>query len=157
MRKSFLLYIGLLTATYIVAQTCQNPGMRLEWLRQPGLTKDTIYKWVKNDLDFIQIQKRDTIADIGSYDGYYPLMYSIFTDSVAFYLNDISSTGFGYFDSIKSICTRLKGPLISNKFTTVIGNDSSTKLPGHLFSKVIIRDALHHFKLGNDIVIHTRC
>lgn len=88
----------------------------------------------------------DTIADIGSYDGYYPLLYSIFSDSTVFYLNDITSYGFVYFDSIKAVCTKIKGHDLSNKFTIVIGQDSSTKLQDHMFNKVIVRDALHHFK-----------
>jgi len=127
-------------------QTCGNPGARIERLKAAQLSKDSIYNLVKTDLDFIKPIPNDTIADIGSYDGYYPLVYSIFSDSVVFYLNDISSDGFSYFDSIEDICTKIKRHNLSNKFTVVIGNDSSTSLRDHMFNKVVIRDALHHFK-----------
>lgn len=110
------------------------------------LSKDSIYQRVKNDLEFIQPTRQDTIADIGSYDGYYPSVYSIFSDSIVFYLNDITNVGFVYLDSIKDACKRIRGHDFSNKFTIVIGTDSLTNLQDHLFNKVVVRDALHHFK-----------
>jgi SAM-dependent methyltransferase len=127
-------------------QTCGNPGARMERLRTTHLTKDSIYQWIKNDLEFIQPKRQDTIADIGSYDGYYPSLYSIFSDSAVFYLNDITNDGFLYFDSIQIICTNIKGQNLSNKFNIVIGQDSSTNLQDDLFNKVVVRHALHHFK-----------
>jgi hypothetical protein len=92
------------------------------------------------------LNKYDTVADIGSYDGHYPLVYSIFSDSVAFYLNDISDAGFTYFDSIETECNKIKGSPVSNKFIMMIGSDTCTNLPARFFRKVIVRDALHHFK-----------
>ncbi len=147
MKKAFLFYACILVAITTSAQTCGNPGAHLNWLRAPGLTRDSQYKLVKRDLDFIQIQKHDTIADIGAYDGYYPLLYSIFSDSAVFYLNDITSEGFSYFDTMQGICAGLRGSTITNQFKFIIGNDSCTNLHGHSFTKVILHDALHHFKL----------
>lgn len=146
MNKIALIFNCFLFALYSYGQTCGNPSARLDRLSASHLTKDSIYQWVKTDLDFIQPKQQDTIADIGSYDGYYPLIYSIFSDSTVYYLNDISTKGFGYFDNIKAICTKIKGRDITNKFTIVIGQDDSTNLKDHQFNKVLIRDALHHFK-----------
>lgn len=149
----FLVFILLSTETF--AQ-CISPHFRVKELNSKTLTKDSIYAQIKSDLTFIQPTKHDTIADIGSFDGYYPLAYSIFSDSVVFYLNDISNSGFVDFDSIKTICTTFKGQHISNKFKTIIGTDSCTNLPNHLFNKVVIRDALHHFKSMDKMLSDTK-
>ena len=146
MKKALLLYACILIAIIASAQTCGNPGAHLKWLSTPHLTKDSIYKWVNRDLEFIQIQKHDTIADIGAYDGYYPRLYSIFSDSAVFYLNDIIPEGFSYFDTMQGICTALRGSPITNQFKFILGNDSCTNLHGQSFTKIILHDALHHFK-----------
>jgi hypothetical protein len=145
--------IWFLAVTTATAQTCQNPGARLEQLRTNNLNKDSIYQWVKSDLEFAGLKKGDTVADVGSYDGYYPLIYSIFSDSVAFYLNDISPEGFIYFDSIQTTCAEKKGRRLTNSFKIVMGNDSCTNLPTHMFNKVIVKDALHHFKLMDKMLV----
>lgn len=146
MRRLIIFLCFNLWAMHMPAQTCSNPGARLARLRAACFSKDTVYQWIKNDLGFIRPQAGDTIADIGSYDGYYPLLYSVFSDSAVFYLNDITRDGFVYFDSIQAVCATLKGRALSNTFTIVIGQDSSTNLQDHLFDKVVVRDALHHFK-----------
>jgi|GEM_PF-4868073 ubiquinone/menaquinone biosynthesis C-methylase UbiE len=147
MKKTTLFFVCVLIITTTYSQTCLNPGFNLNGLRSHKPTKDTIYKWRRKELGFIKIKKHDTIADIGSFDGYYPLIYSIFSDSSVFYLNDITQSGFIYYDSIKTICEQIRGSDFTNKFSIVIGNDSSTKLPDHLFNIVIVREALHHFKM----------
>ena len=136
----FCIWTGLLQG-----QTCGNPNARLKRLITTH-SKDTIYKWIKTDLEFIQPKKQDTIADIGSYDAYYPCLYSVFADSMVFYLNDINTDGFKSLDSIKAVCTQIKGNEISSKFSIVKGDESSTNLKEHMFNKVVVRDALHHFK-----------
>lgn len=145
-RTIILLFSILFISSIIPAQTCLNPSYKLNKLKSKGITKDTIYDWAKNDLLFIELKPHDTVADIGSYNGYYPSLYSVSTDSIVFYLNDIVNEGFIYFDSINTICRNLRGTDITNKFKIVIGNDDSTKLPTNTFNKVILRDALHHFK-----------
>ena len=152
MHKSSLILTFLFIALISYGQTCSNPSARIERLSDLHLKKNDIYQWVKTDLEFIQPQQHDTIADIGSYDGYYPLIYSIFTDSTNYYLNDISESGFVYFDKIKAICTKIKGNEISNNFTIVIGQDDSTNLKDHQFNKIVVRDALHHFKSINTML-----
>lgn len=146
MHKIGLILYCILCVLTTYGQTCQNPRVRLARLTAPQVTKDSIYRRVKNDLEFIQPTRQDTIADIGSYDGYYPSVYSIFSDSIVFYLNDLTNVGFTYLDSLKAVCTKIRGHNLSNKSIIVIGNDSLTNLQDHLFNKVVIRDALHHFK-----------
>jgi hypothetical protein len=146
MLKTTLFLTFSLQITFAFAQKCQNPDARLQRLNSMGFNKDTAFIWVKEDLKFIQIKSKDTIADIGSFDGYYPSLYSVFTDSVAFFLNDINQDGFLQFDSIQILCTKIRGSKLTNTFTIVIGPDENTNLPTDLFLKVILRDVLHHFK-----------
>jgi SAM-dependent methyltransferase len=146
MLKSILFLIISFIATYTFAQRCQNPNVRLQRLNTIELNKDTAFIWVKNDLNFIQLQAYDTVADIGSFDGYYPSLYSVFTDSISFFLNDINAEGFLQFDSIQTLCTRIRGSNLTNSFQIVLGGEENTNLPTNLFSKVILRDVLYHFK-----------
>jgi len=135
------------------SQTCLNPGYKLQLLRSFKLGKDSLYNSDKKEIEFIHINNHDIIADIGSFNGYYPLIYSIFSDSCVFYANDIQQSGFAYYDSMKTICEQIRGSSFTNKINIVIGNDSSTQLPDHLFSKVIVRDALHHFKMKDKMLV----
>jgi SAM-dependent methyltransferase len=128
------------------AQVCKNPSSRLNKLKSDLVTKDSVNRWVKNDLAFLQLQAHDTIADIGSYNGYYPSLYSVFSDSVVFYLNDVINDGFAYLDSIQVLCAKIRGSKLSDQFKIVIGSECSSALPSSEFNKVILRDALHHFK-----------
>jgi hypothetical protein len=152
MTKRIIFLFCFFTAISLLAQT-RGPGARIFLLQSNRITKDTIYERVKNDLNFIKLTRDDTIADIGSYDGYYPCMYSLFSDSVVFYLNDITTEGFTKFDSMKIICSNKRGSNLTNTFNIVIGNDSCTNLPSHLFNKVILRDALHHFNSINKMLL----
>lgn len=143
-RKLSLLLIGLTIFGTVLAQT-RGPGARIYHLRSANVTKDTIYNRVKDDLAFIQFRVHDTVADVGSYDGYYPAMYSLFSDSVIFYLNDVTDEAITKFDSIKLLCESKQGRKFSNSFKTVLGEELSSHLPTHAFDKVILHDALHHF------------
>ena len=145
-RKNIFLLSFIFISLVITSQTCLNPSYKLNKLKSKGLTKDTIYNWVQKDLSFIQLTSHDTIADIGSYNGYYPSLYSVSTDSIVFYLNDIVNDGFVYFDSINTICTKIRGAKMTNEFKIILGENDSTNLPSNTFDKVILRDALHHFK-----------
>lgn len=143
--KHLIVLFLLLWNFNIYGQTCNNPEARLRKLKSKTVTTDTIFKWINKDLDILNLQAGDTVADIGSYDGYYPTLYSIYNDSITFYLNDIRKEGFLYLDSIRQAVENISGNKVSNEFNIVIGNDSSTNLQANSFNKVIIRDALHHF------------
>jgi hypothetical protein len=146
---NLIFVVCIFLAALSFAQTTnglQNRDERMTRIKLQLSNKDSVYKRVSKDLDFIQLKVHDTVADIGSYDGYHPSVYSIFSDSVVFYLNDITTTGFTYFDSIQMLCTKIRGTKPTDQFKIQIGTESSTKLPTKLFNKVILRDALHHFR-----------
>jgi hypothetical protein len=156
MNRYILVIACLLSVELSKTQICQNPEVRMQRNRETFRNKDSLYRTVQIDLAIINPQPHDTIADIGSYDGYYPLAYSIFSDSVMFYLSDISRAGFAYFDSLQGICQEMKIYRGSNQFKVVIGEAKNTKLPRHLFNKVILRDALHHFTQMDEMLADIR-
>lgn len=123
-------------------QTFQGKA-RVEKLKPQAI--DTLYRNIKPELDFLSLQPGDTVADIGTYDGYYPVVYSIWTDSVVFYLNDKSEKGMIYFEDIKSACAALRNSALTNQFVFIQGSDTLTELPHGKFTKVILRDVMHHF------------
>jgi hypothetical protein len=121
-RKLFLSLICLTIFITVMAQT-KGPGARIYHLRSANVTRDTIYDRVKDDLAFIQYRVHDTVADVGSYDGYYPAMYSLFSDSVSFYLNDVSDEAITKFDSIKLLCESKLGRKFTNSFKIALGSE----------------------------------
>lgn len=148
-----LLALFILSSTPSFAQTiCGNSSEHFHLKATYAANKDSAYRSVATDLKFIAPAGRDTIADVGSYDGSFPLYYSIFTDSVVYYLNDVVPDGFTFFDSLKAICTKTKGQALNNEFHIVMGEETSTKLPTGLFNKVIIREALHHFSNKDEML-----
>jgi hypothetical protein len=153
MNKLAMFFTFILLASTAFSQKCLNAEADLQWLRGYHLNKDSLYRSNKKEFEFIEIKKHDTIADIGSFNGYHPLVYSVFSDSCVFYLNDIQQDGFAYYDSIKNVCEQIRGHSFTNKFSIVIGNDTNTKLPDHLFNIVLVREALHHFKMKDKMLM----
>jgi len=143
--RSVIVLLWFLSVS-VSGQVCKNPSSRLNKLRSDLVTRDSINRWVRNDLSFLQLQAHDTIADIGSFNGYYPCLYSVSSDSIVFYLNDVINEGFVYLDSIQAVCAKKRGSKLTNQFKVVIGEETSTNLPSSGFNKVMLRDALHHFK-----------
>jgi len=139
-----LKYVLIFLSLNCWGQRCLSD--RKDLLTKSTLTKDSLLKKVKMDLDFIHLTQHDNVADIGSYDGYYPCIYSVFSDSIFFYLNDTSKLSLSKNVDICNLCSKISGKPLSNTFHAVIGTDITTNLPDHFFDKVIVRDALHHFK-----------
>ncbi len=138
------------------AQTCLNPNSRIEKLKKYASHRDSIYDWVKNDLEFIQFKQKDMVADVGTYDGYYPLVYSVFTDSIDFSLIDIIPDGFEKFNDLYDICSSIKSNNITNYFRLGLDSDTSIGSFSHIYDKVLIRDALHHFKFMDRMLVEVK-
>jgi SAM-dependent methyltransferase len=105
---------------------------------------DSLYKTLEKELQFLDFQPFEFVADIGSYDGYYPVAYSIFQDFVHFTLQDISNDGFYQLDSLLILARAKKKKPLTCTYKIVIGNDSISNCANATFDKVILRDVLHH-------------
>lgn len=114
-------------------------------MHSPTMTKDSIHRYVAQDLAFLKLQPNDTVADVGSFDGYLAVMYGVFTDSVMFYVNDLNYEPFQGLERMISTCTKFRGSPYTCHYKYAIGSSTGTNLPEHKFNKVILSDALHHF------------
>ncbi|HEY6162519.1 MAG TPA: methyltransferase domain-containing protein [Bacteroidia bacterium] len=107
--------------------------------------KETLYRDNKFAVRFLDLHAGETLADIGAFDGIWDGIYSVFTDSVTFYIEDITDKGFGRNDSIMAYCQKLRGLPSHSKVIKVLGNETSTNLPSSSFDKVICNESFHHF------------
>ena len=96
----------------------------------------------------VSLEPGDTIADIGTADGWFIAALSTFSDSLIFYLEDIDSAVWNRpaFDSAVSHFARIQQKDISHQFHYSNGADTSTGLPHGVFHKVLIIDTYHHFR-----------
>ncbi|HLP11389.1 MAG TPA: methyltransferase domain-containing protein [Flavobacteriales bacterium] len=144
--------VFLFMSIFVFTASAQLSYSRTHKLKTPGISKDTLYKRVKYDLDFIKPAKGDTIADLGTYDGLYPAMYSVFSDSVTFYLEDVNTRPLFFLDSLKMLCASISNKQITNTFLMFEGTQTYTNLPAQKFDKVILRDVVHHCQSSADIL-----
>jgi SAM-dependent methyltransferase len=118
---------------------------KLELLKKIAKTRDDISYYYKYDVHRLDLKPRQVIADIGAFDGIWDGIYSVFTDSLTFYIEDITNAGFARSDSIMDYCAKLKGRDPHAQVIKVLGTDSSTQLPSSTFDKVICNESFHHF------------
>jgi ubiquinone/menaquinone biosynthesis C-methylase UbiE len=107
--------------------------------------KETLYRDNKFAVRFLDLHPGETLADVGAFDGIWDGIYSVFTDSVNYYIEDITDKGFARNDSIMQYCEKLSGRPSHNKMIKVVGNENSTNLPSSTFDKVICNESFHHF------------
>lgn len=101
-------------------------------------------KKVANALD---LRAGDTIADIGTANGWFAAVLSMYADSLTFYLEDIDSAIWNReaFDSAFSFFASASQKSPSHQFHYRVGSETSSGLPKHTFDKVLIIDTYHHF------------
>jgi SAM-dependent methyltransferase len=124
---------------------------KLAMLKKIAKSKDDIYRYYKFDVHLLDLKPGQTIADIGGFDGIWDGIYSVFTDYLTFYVEDITSAGFTRCDSIMEFCALLKGKDPQCAVFKTVGTDSSTGLPSKIFDKVICNESFHHFTHPNNM------
>ena len=89
----------------------------------------------------------DTIADIGTADGWFAAALSVYSDSLVFYLEDIDTALWDRqrFDAAANRFSLLNKTNGSHQYHYVKGTTTSTKLPPKKFHTVLIIDTFHHF------------
>jgi ubiquinone/menaquinone biosynthesis C-methylase UbiE len=102
------------------------------------------------ELEVIKIRDGEIIADIGSGECFLEGALFLKYKNLTVIANDIDSNKL---NNLLPLINFLK-PYGHNqkKFKAVLGNDSSTNIKGLTFDKIIIRDALHHFKYPDKIL-----
>lgn len=108
----------------------------------------------KDMLDFLDFHKGDIVAHVGAGDAKYEGAFSLITDGITFYCEDISEKKLNEAKLKKTInhYTKLRGSPITNKFEIVIGTEKLTNLPKKTFDKAIIISNFHELAFPNDII-----
>lgn len=89
----------------------------------------------------------DTIADIGTADGWFAAAVSAFTDSLTFYLEDIDSSAWdqeGFLQAVRYF-SAMNNASPSHQYRYVRGTEKKTGLAPNKYNKVLIVDTYHHF------------
>jgi ubiquinone/menaquinone biosynthesis C-methylase UbiE len=106
---------------------------------------------VEETVDF---RPGDTIADIGTADGWFAAALSVYSDSLVFYLEDIDSTLWNRqrFDAAVKRFSLLSKTNGSHQYHYVKGTETSTELPEKKFHTVLIIDTFHHFNNPDEML-----
>lgn len=101
----------------------------------------------KKVADALDLRAGDTIADVGTANGWFAAVLSMYADGVTFYLEDIDSTLWNRqtFDSAFRFFATANQRLPAHRFHYAVGSEKSTGLPKRTFDKVLIADTYHHF------------
>ena len=132
MRLFFILILS--TPVFLFGQK-QDFISELKALKQSRL--DTITSVLK-------INQNDTVADIGSGDGYNLIRLSKYYPSVKYFVEDIDSSKLNKANFLKNI-KLFNSSLSIDNFEFVYGTTTSTNLPKNYFTKVIMIAVVHEF------------
>ncbi len=108
----------------------------------------------ENDLlNFFEFKKGETIAEVGAFDGQNIGGFSILTDSIIFYAQDIDSINLTQkkIDKIIKRCEKHK-KTITNTFHICIGTEKSTNLPDTTFDKIVLISTFHEFTFVDEMM-----
>jgi tetratricopeptide (TPR) repeat protein len=97
-----------------------------------------------------EIQNGQFIADVGAASGWIEGIFSVFTDSVTYYVQDINEN-YSNEQELKQVVkhySKVRETPQTNSFHLVIGTKTKTLLPDSTFDKVILNNTFHeiHFK-----------
>lgn len=95
-------------------------------------------------LDF-EIKNGEYIADIGAASGWIEGIFSTFSDSVHYYIQDIDryTSGQDQMDAVIRYYNSIKTSTQTNTFNYIRGKMTKTNLPNSTFDKIVIINALH--------------
>lgn len=116
------------------------------------------YRRSKISANELSFKKGDTVVSIGVGSGWREFMYSVFTDSVTFYLEDVDTscvTCAKIRNKYLPYYSGIRGSGITNKFIPAIGTDNCINIKSNTADLIIIIGSYHHFT--NDIAIVKEC
>ena len=116
------------------------------------------YNNYKSEAKSLRLSKGDTIVSIGAGSGWREFMYSVFYDSITFYLEDLDTsciTRSKIRDTYLPYYSRIKGSKITASFIPATGNETEIKIKSNTANMILIIGAYHHFT--NDMAMVREC
>ena len=107
-------------------------------------------------LAFFEFSKGQCIAEVGAFDGKNVVGFSMLTDSVVFYAQDIDSSQLTVKKLNKRVDKAKKRTKKGNTFKVTIGQETATNLPDSLFDKIILISTFHEFSKMHDMISDIR-
>jgi ubiquinone/menaquinone biosynthesis C-methylase UbiE len=103
---------------------------------------------------FMDIQRGDVIADVGSSDGEYSLALASLYDDVTVYVEDVDPKDLNQkkLDSYKASFEKKKGRPETNQFHLTIGTYTCTNLPDNAFDKILLVTSFHEFTYMDEML-----
>lgn len=110
--------------------------------RQTNSTEDAI------EFDLYHLSSSDTIAEIGAGSGLHGILMKFMYPGITIYLNEIDSSFLNYIQTWvnKSSYSELQGIQLT------LGNQLRANIPSGRLSKVLIRNAFHHFEFKEEML-----
>jgi len=114
----------------------------------PKQDTSIIRRTMNSYLTAFDFRKNDTVASIGVGGGWREFLYSVFTDGITFYMEDMDTSCITR-EKINNIYiphySEIRGSKLTNNFIPASGSDSSINIKDNAVCKVIIVNVYHHF------------
>ncbi len=147
MRSLLLLCLLILLSGWAGAQRYDaERGFRIYWGGK--------HERAKKVAEAIHFQPGDTVADVGTGNGFFIAVLSQYTHGVTYYLEDLESALWNRdtFDRALAAFATFRPQPSANRFHHRAGTERSTGLPVNAFDKVLLMDTYHHFEFRDDML-----
>ncbi len=125
-----------------------------------GLSSDrynffvNMFETKKQLYDFMEINKGETITEIGAAEGYNLGVIAMLYDSLTIYAQDIDAKTLSKKELHKTIkyYSKKRSTKQTNEFVRVIGTTDSSRLPINTFDKILIINSYHDFDKKDEML-----
>ncbi len=109
-------------------------------------------------VDTISFRKGEIIADIGAGNGYLEAMLSLYHDDLTFYIQDIDPIVCNHnnVQEVFDYYQEVNGRPFTNRFITVNGTDTDTRLPDHTFDKILMLWTYQYLKSPREFIANLK-
>jgi SAM-dependent methyltransferase len=109
--------------------------------------RDDILKLFEDQFNAYEISSGDVVAEVGAASGWLEGVFSVFSDSVIYYIQDIDTNYLNkkQLDAVIEHFSAQRQTPQTNNFHFVIGTETITNLPEANFDLIIINNSFHHF------------
>ena len=109
--------------------------------------RDEIFELFEKDFQNYDIRSGDVVGEVGAASGWLEGVFSVFSDSVTYYVQDIDSVFLNktQLDAVVKHFSAQRTEPQSNSFHYVLGEYDKTNLPDTTFDLIIINNTFHEF------------